>query len=109
IPLVGLGNIWAVLSIAAYALMTVVALMRFIKNPKDEWAFGIMFYLVTLSLFSNVPFLIGSQMGGGFVFFASVGFCLVVALAIEKWVIRREITMPDFLKNKLALGVLLPI
>ncbi len=109
IPLVGLGNIWALLSIAAYALMTVVAVMRFMKNPKDEWAFGIMFYLVTLSLFSNVPFLIGSQMGERFVFFASVGFCLIIGLAIEKWIIKQEITIQALPKNKLAVAILLPV
>ena len=109
IQFVGFGNIWVLLSLAAYVGMTILAVYRFIKNPKDEWAFGIIFFLVTLSLFSNIPFLIGSQMGERFVFFASVGFCLVAALAIEKWILGKEVTMQSFAKNKVALVVLVPV
>jgi len=109
IPFVGFGNIWALLSLTTYVLMAIIAVYRFVKDHKDPWAFGIMFFLVTLSLFSNIPFLIGSQMGERFVFFASVGFCLVVALAIEKWILGVEVRISDFYKNKLALAILLPV
>ena len=109
IPFVGFGNIWVLLSLTAYVAMTAVAITRFMKDHKDPWAFAIMFFLATLSLFSNIPFLIGSQMGERFVFFASVGYCLVVALAIEKWVLGPGVSMEAFYKNKVAVGILLPV
>ncbi len=48
-------------------------------------------------------------MGERFLFFASAGFCLIIGLAVEKWILRAALTMPSFLKNKLAIAVLLPV
>ncbi len=109
IPFVGFGNILVLLTTAIYAAIGVVGLYRLIKFKKDPWAFGMLFFLATLSLFMNLAFLMGSQMGERFLFFASVGFCLVVALAIEKWVIKSRITVPVFLQNKRALAILIPV
>lgn len=106
IPYAGFNNVWVLLSLALYVAMTVIAVFRFIKDRKDPWAFGIFFFLATLSLFSNIPVLIGSEMGERFVFFASVGFCLAAALAIEKWLAGKTLSYPDVLANKRVLAVL---
>jgi protein O-mannosyl-transferase len=42
-------------------------------------AFGILFFLLTIAMFSNIVLLIGAAMAERFVFFASAGFCLSVA------------------------------
>ena len=109
IPYVNFGNIWVLLTLALYLGMAIFAVLRFIKDRKDPWAFGIFFYLSTLALFSNIPFLIGSEMGERFLFFASVGFCLVVALAVEKWLANNDLSYPAILGNKKVLAVLIPV
>ncbi len=109
IPFVGFGDVWALLSVAAYLLIVYFGISRFIKNTKDPWAFGIIFFLVTLALFSNLPFLIGAEMAERFLFFPSVGVCLVVALAIEKWIIKTGATDAGVLKTSRVLALLVPV
>jgi tetratricopeptide (TPR) repeat protein len=109
IPYVGFDNVWVLLSLALYLGMALIGIYRFIKDRRDPWAFGIFFYLATLSLFSNIPFLIGSEMGERFVFFASVGFCLVTGLAIEKWLGGQDFSYTGILKNKKVLAILIPV
>lgn len=109
VPYVGFGNIWVLLTIVIYVGAGIVGLYRLIKYRKDYWAFGILFYMATIALFSNIFFLMGSAMGERFLFFASAGFCLLAALAIEKWVLKSDTNFEKFSKNKLALGILLPI
>ncbi len=109
IPYVGFGNIWVLLSLTIYVGMAVVAGIRFFKKHDDPWAFAIIFYLVTLSLFSNIPFLIGAEMGERFLFYASVGFCLAAGLAIEKWIIKKEMPLPEYLKYTPLLAVMVPV
>lgn len=109
IPYYTFGNIWVLLSIIIYVGTGVIGLYRLIKYRKDPWAFAIVFFMATIALFTNVFFLMGSAMGERFLFFASVGFCMIVALAIEKWLIKSEITVPELAKNKLVLAVLVII
>ena len=103
------GNIWVLLSVAIYIAALVAGVYRFIKFRKDPWAFGLLYFLATMALFTNVLFLMGAQLGERFTFFASAGFCLLVALAIEKWVVKEEITFPAYFKNVKLMAVLVPI
>ncbi len=109
IPFVGFGDFRVIISLLVYVCLLGVGIYRLFKNAKDPWALAILFYLVTLSLFSNVFFLIGSGMSERFLFFPSVGFCLVLALAIEKWIVQMEhMTLPA-LKSRNIILVLLPL
>ncbi len=109
VPFVGFGNVWVLLSLAVYLALISVGIFRLIKFRKDPWALGILFFLITLSLFSNIAFLIGSGMNERFLFFPSVGFCWLVALAIEKWVVQREYMPMAALKSRNVLLILLPV
>lgn len=82
---------------------------RFIKDNKDPWAFGIMFYLGTIFLFSNFPFLMGAELAERFAFFASVGTCLLMALAIEQWIIKDKAASISVLKGSKVLMILAPL
>jgi tetratricopeptide (TPR) repeat protein len=106
IPYKSFADIWVLLTILIYVAAGVVGLLRLVRNRKDPWAFGILFYLATIALFSNIFFLMGSAMGERFLFFASAGFCLLAALAIEKWLLKGSVDMAGFLKNKVAVGAL---
>ncbi len=109
IPFVGFGNTWVLLSFAAYLALVVFALLRMLKNRKDPAAFGILFFLITISLFSNIPFLVGAAMAERFVFFASAGFCIAISRAVDKWVIKDGGNNIDALKRGTTLFVLLPV
>ncbi len=85
VPFTTFGNIWVILSFVAYAFLAVFSIMRLRKHPKDPFSFGILFFLSTLALFANIVFIIGAPMAERFAFFASVGFCLVIALLIDKF------------------------
>jgi len=109
IPYAGLGSIGFWLSFCAYCCIGFTGLYRWIRKKNDLWAFGIIFYLTTIFLFSNIPFLISGELAERFVFFASVGFCLVAALAIEQWIIKGAAQDIRVFKNKKLLAVLIPV
>jgi len=110
IPFTYFSNPGVILSLLLYIALAIFAITKVFKKNKDPWAFGILFYLMTLSLFSNIPFLIGAVMADRFLFFASVGFCLLLALAVDKWVIKSQTaTAEAILKNVKTWFILAPV
>ena len=109
IPFVHFSNPLVLLSLAVYLFLGVFGLIRLFKNKKDPYAFIILFYLITMSLFSNIPFLIGATMGERFLFFGSISFCLVVSLLIEKLAGKAAETDLTFLKDVKVLGIIIPV
>ncbi len=73
-----------VISFVVYLGLLVFAIYRLLRFRSDPYAFSILYYLITISLFLNIFFLIGSNMGERFLFLPSVGFCLMFALVVEK-------------------------
>jgi protein O-mannosyl-transferase len=82
IPYTGFGNPLVLLSLVVYLAMGAFAIYRLVKVRRDGWAFAILFYLITISLFSNIPFLVGAAMADRFAFFASTGFCIAVGMGV---------------------------
>jgi hypothetical protein len=62
IPFVTFANVGVLLSLAIYIAMGVFGIKLFFKNKKDPYAFAILFYLITMSLFANIIFMKGSEM-----------------------------------------------
>ena len=77
---IGWGDWRALLSFALFAGMGVFALMNFKK--RSILSFGILYFLITFSIFSNIVILIGSSYGDRFMYVPSLGFALVVAYLI---------------------------
>jgi protein O-mannosyl-transferase len=94
IPFVGWGNVWVLLSLVIYATLAVVVVLRLMHKSKDTWALAILFFLITLSLFSNIFFLVTSQMAERFLFLPSAGFCIAVALGISRLSREENTTLP---------------
>ncbi len=88
------GAVWA--SILLHSVLFGVALRGISK--REPISFGIWFYMLTISIVSNVVFPIGTNMGERFAFMPSVGFCWVMAFLLAK--------LPNY---KLTLGVALTI
>lgn len=67
-----------ILSFLMYIGLGIYALRGIMK--KDIVAFGIAFYIITISIVSNIVFPVGTNMAERFMFMPSVGFCLVVGV-----------------------------
>lgn len=109
IPFADFGSISFWLSLLANGALIYFMVTRFMKDRRDPWAFAILFYFATIFLFSNFPFLMGAELAERFAFFASAGTCLLIALAIEKWVIKGVANDIDLLKTGKVLMVLAPL
>jgi len=88
IPLVGFNNIGVIISGLVYLALAATAVYLLLKTKRNLWAFGILFYLSTMTIFSNIAFIVGATQADRFLFFASAGSCLLTALAIERWLIK---------------------
>jgi protein O-mannosyl-transferase len=108
IPFVSFGNIWVLFSLAAYLFLLCFGIYRLVKFPKDRLAFGILFFLLSLSLFTNIFFLVGAAMAERFLFFPSVGFCLILAMAVYElaWHPKGD-TVPSFSSKTIAVILLI--
>jgi len=109
IPFTTFGDPLVILSAVAYVAVAALAIRLFIKDRKNLFAFGIFFFLFTLSLFTNMFVVIASTFAERFLFFCSVGSCLIVALAIEKWLAGNDLEIGQIISNKKILVVLLPL
>lgn len=81
IPLTGFGNIAVLISFIIYGY----ALIHALKNLKQRSliSFGILFFLGTISLVSNVFFLIEATMAERFLYTPSLGFCITVVMMLS--------------------------
>ncbi len=80
VPLVNWGDVSALLGFAGYTVLTVWLLLSFRKNFLVT--FALTFYLLPLLPVSNLFFPIGTFMSERFVYFSSVGFCVLVAMGL---------------------------
>lgn len=109
IPYADLSSIKFWVALLAHLGLVYVAVTRFLKNKKDPWSFAILFYLATLFLFSNIPFLMGATMAERFAFFCSMGYCLAAGLGVEQWLLKSEAGDINILKSKKVLVILVPL
>lgn len=80
IPKVGITNPYAIASILLYAGMIYYLVKNYAK--KDVIAYSILYYLLTLSIVSNIVINLGTFMNDRFIFMASAGFCVALVYAL---------------------------
>lgn len=80
IDLMNWSDVGVLLSAVLYIGMLGYALFRLPK--RDPISYAILYYLITLSIVSNIVFPIGTNMGERFLFVPSLGFCLFIALLL---------------------------
>ncbi len=100
VPFYTWGSAAVLVSVLVYGAIKVFAFARMRRQMNDMWAFAVWFYLLSIGLFSNIFFLVTSQMAERFLFLPSVGFCMVIGLAI--WYGTRQ-------RARIAAVVLLPL
>jgi tetratricopeptide (TPR) repeat protein len=84
IPLVGVGDWKFLISLAVHAALLGYVLMKW--KSRDGIAFGILFYLVTISISSNVLIYIGTHLAERLLYVPSFGFCWVVAELFNRFI-----------------------
>ena len=98
IPIMTWSNIWPLISFVVYLFLGIYALLGLKK--KKIVAFGIFFYLITLSPMSNILFPIGVFMNERFVFTASIGIIIILAYFVSY-------KLPNTLKNPVFIQYIL--
>jgi hypothetical protein len=101
IPMMTFADGQVILTLLIYIGAGIYALMRLPK--KDPIAFGIIYFIATLSVVSNLVFPIGTNMGERFMFMPSVGICLIAAILLYKLTNKKLINFSDL---KLALPII---
>lgn len=90
IPIVDWGNRLVLLSIVAYIILAVIAIWGFLK--KNIVSFGIFLFVITLSIASNIVFVIGAFMNERFVYVSSLGFSLILGYGVFKLIEQKIIS-----------------
>lgn len=82
IPVEGWGSLRVLASFAIFAFMAVYAVLKFRK--KDLLSFSVIFFFVTISIYSNIVFMIGSSFGERFLFLPSLSYCILIAFLLTR-------------------------
>ena len=106
IPLVGMGNIWFILSLAIHIGLLLWAVLLWKKNKL--LSFTILFYFISMSIYANIFYMIGSSFGERFLYTASFGFCMAVAYALSLLSKNQNAeTVSSFFKTNLTVFLIL--
>jgi len=99
IPIMNWGNMSSIFSLLLYLGMGGYAIYGLVK--KSIPAYGILLFLIPLSIVSNIVFPIGTFMNDRFIYFSSIGFCVLMAYWIS-----RKLPAPVLNLSVLAIFVL---
>ena len=105
IPKMDLTDIGVWIALIIYAGLLIYSLKNFTKRQLS--VFSILFYLVTLTIVSNVVINLGTFMNDRFIYFSSLGFIILMVLGIEV-VSKRYFGKPNivFLTAIATIGIL---
>jgi Tfp pilus assembly protein PilF len=82
IPYIGWNDARAIVPVMVYAAMIAVAVWSWQRQRLIT--FSILYFLVTLSIVSNIVFPIGTTMSERFLYMPSIGFCIVLAMVVAR-------------------------
>jgi len=82
VPIVNISNHWALVSLMMHLGLFILALLYFKKNK--IMSFAILFYLISISIFSNIIAPVAGLIAERLVFTASLGFCIALTLLLLK-------------------------
>jgi protein O-mannosyl-transferase len=91
VEIMSFSNGMVILSVLLYVALGFWAIKGVLK--KDIAAFGVFFYMATLSIVSNLIFPIGTNMGERFLFMPSVGFCVAIVALAARWEVKKEVLL----------------
>jgi tetratricopeptide (TPR) repeat protein len=82
-PIVGLSNIWALLSIGVYAALGYYMIRNFLK--KDTIVFSLIIYMLPVILVSNIFFLTRSTAAERMLYVPSLGYVIILVLLLARY------------------------
>ncbi len=82
IPLVSFTNLYAIISFCVYIAAGVYAIIKI--KTKSIISFGILFFIITMSIYSNLFIKIGSSFAERFLYVSSLGFVTILAYVLIK-------------------------
>lgn len=104
IPVVGFGDWQAIVSILILTGLVFIAIKGFLKKATYSWA--ILYFLITISIVSNIVLLLGATVADRFLFTPSLGFAIALVMVLAK-ILKIDTSNKDLPKNrKLVVPVL---
>ncbi|MGQ9847194.1 MAG: tetratricopeptide repeat protein [Bacteroidales bacterium] len=106
IKIVGFGDVKVLISLLAYLAMAILAVLGLKK--KSVLSFAVIFFFISMSVYSNLIILIGSSFGERFLFVPSFAFSLSIAFIVTRFygVLQKELKFKQVFINKAFLTVL---
>ncbi len=107
IPIVKISSMEAIVPLLTFTGLFIYALVKF--KERTMISFGILFFIGTVILVSNIFFLIEATMAERFLYTPSLGFCIVIAILASSLIskksskTKKELTVSDFKSNTLLL------
>lgn len=86
VDIMSFGNWEVLMSVGLYISLIVLMLKNWAK--RSLISFSIAYFLITLSIVSNIVFPVGTNMAERFLFMPSLGFCLAIGVLINQLVIK---------------------
>jgi len=83
IPIVGINNILFILSLTVYIALAIIVIKNFFK--KQVVIFGLLFYLLTISIYSNMMITVGTSFAERLMFVPSLGLCIFFVSLLSHW------------------------
>jgi len=87
IDIMSFGDIRVILSLLLYIFLVVLAVMGL--KSKSLIGYGAAYFLITLSVISNIVFPIGTNMSERFLFMPSLGFALILAYLLHTYLLEK--------------------
>ncbi len=84
IPIVKFRELRGLLPLLLYLAMGIYALLQ-LRKPRSIAAFCILFFIITLSITSNIVFSVGTFMNERFAFIPSLAYCILLAYLLVEW------------------------
>jgi len=106
ISIVGFDNVYVLLSLIFYLLLAVFALWKF--KQKHILSFAILFFFITMSVYSNLIILIGTSFGERLLFVPSLAFTLSITyiLLIVFKSLNKSLEFSKIFSNKVFVSIL---
>lgn len=82
VPIYSLASFWPLFYLLVYLFLIFIALKSL--KSKSVIGFGIIIYLASLSIVSNIFFPVGTFMNERFVFISSIGFVIIIAWGLHQ-------------------------
>lgn len=101
IPIINPGDWRAIFSLIVYLFMIVYIILK--VRTKDLVSYCFLYFLITLSIVSNIVFPIGAFMSERFVFMPSLGFCILLGIGIIG--LEGRIPMKNRLNKQIIFGL----